>query len=72
MRLAAMMRLVVEEMRHQEPVGRRHLALRGAAEPGHVARQVGVIDSPRPVIRVLAERLSKEGSDAARLRAIIA
>src|SRR5262252_8670043 len=47
-RLAAMMRLVIEEMRDQEAARQAQVLLRRLAEPGQVAGEPCVVDAFRP------------------------
>src|SRR5579864_4674964 len=47
-RLAAVMRLVVEEMGDEEPLRRADFASGGAAEPYQVLAEPGVVDRPGP------------------------
>src|SRR5262245_18286868 len=51
-RLAAVMRLVIEEMRDEETLRRGDLATRGAAEPGQVGVEQCVVDLLRPARNV--------------------
>src|SRR5665213_1317875 len=48
--LAAVVRLMVEEMGDEQPLRRADLALRGAAEPGEVGPEPGLVDLARPAL----------------------
>ena len=48
MRLSAVMGLVIEEMRHQQPLLGGYLAIGGAAKPSQVVGKPCVIDFGRP------------------------
>src|SRR5262245_13609268 len=49
MDLAAMVRLMVEEMHHQQAVGLAHLATGSAAQPGRLAREPGLVEAIGPL-----------------------
>src|SRR5207302_8227162 len=48
MRLPAMVGLVIEKMRYQQPLVGSYLAVGRAAEPGQILGQPGVVDLRRP------------------------
>src|SRR5437867_1011373 len=52
MRLAAVMGLVIEEMRHQQSLWGCYLAIGGTAEPGQIPAEPGVVDLCRPARNV--------------------